>query len=112
MQNVANAARGFAEAVTNSNMYKEYQTSLKALKEDEELYKSFNEFRKEYYNLIQSGEDSFERMDAISQKYQQTLNNPKVSGFMSAEDTFCLNMKVVYNEIASKFDLDMDFINV
>lgn len=112
MQNIANAARNFSEAIKHSDMYIEYQMRLSVLKADEELYKAYTDFRRDYYGLISSEEDSFERMEEIAQKYRKVLNDPKVSSFMDAEDKFCLNLKEVYSAIAEKLDLDMDFIDL
>ncbi|MCQ2491990.1 MAG: YlbF family regulator [Lachnospiraceae bacterium] len=112
MQNIANAARDFIEAIKHSNLYIDYQNQLSVLKEDEELYKSFNDFRKDYYGLLSSSEDSFEKMEEVTQRYRYVLDNPKVSGFMKAEDKFCLSIKEIYSAIAEKLDLDMDFIEM
>ncbi len=112
MQNIANAARNFIDAIKRSDLYLNYQNSLEVLKADEPLYHSYTEFRSEYYKLIQSGEDNFEKVEELSQRYRRVLNNPKVYGFMGAEDKFCLNLKEVYSAIAEKLDLDMDFIDL
>ena len=112
MQEIANTARQFAAAIRNSSMYREYQECLQELKKDEQLYADYNQFRKEYYDMIQRREDSFESMEKLQADYRKMLHDPRVSAFMNTEDHLCQNLREIYIAIADKLELDMDFMDL
>lgn len=96
--------------IKGSKYYENYQQCLFQLKKEKEAYKEFNQFRKQYFDLTQTGEDNFAEIEKLQQKFHETLSNASVVDFMEAEDQMCLILKDMYIMIAEQLQFDMDFI--
>ena len=83
MEQIYNMTHRLIDSIKQSDYYRDYQECLKALKKKKDVYERFNQFRRQYYALVE---------------------------FMDAEDKVCAVMKDMYDTIAEGLEFDMDFM--
>lgn len=99
------------DSIKESSYYKRYQECLMNLKKQEEIYEKYNQFRRKYYELTNSGEDNFSEIEKLQQEYHTVLSKTAVVEFMEAEDRICIIMQEMYTMLAENLEFDMDFMN-
>lgn len=98
------------EHIKQSEEYKSYLDSKKALCEDMNLCNQFKEFRKKNYELQNmQGNNPYDEVSALVREYDDLLNNSLVSDFLRAEQRICKMMQQVYSSIAE--GLEFDYLN-
>lgn len=89
MASIELAAEQFVEAVLSSEEYLAYKRELDKVKLQPELKAQLDEFRKKNYELQNSGDLNFDRLDRFEQEYEIFRQNPLVSDFLQAELDLC-----------------------
>ena len=86
---------------------------LAVLKEQEELYRKFKEFRgKSLYLQLEKGQEQyFEKIESLHSEYKDVLTEPVVVDFLSAEQRMCKLMRLVYDGIAEDIKLDLSYMD-
>ena len=85
----------------------------RSLKEQEELYRKFKEFRgKSLYLQLEKGQEQyFEKIESLHSEYKDVLTEPVVVDFLSAEQRMCKLMRLVYDGIAEDIKLDLSYMD-
>ena len=85
----------------------------RSLKEQEELYRKFKEFRgKSLYLQLEKGQEQyFEKIESLHSEYKDVLTEPVVVDFLSAEQRMCKLMRLVYDGIAENIKLDLSYMD-
>lgn len=90
MTDLTGVANSVIDTLKSTKEYREYSELLKKLKQNPALFSRVNEFREKNFTLQQSdSEDLFDRMDALTNEYEDVINIEMVTDFIKAEAEFC-----------------------
>ena len=89
------AVMTFVEKVKQSEIYQEYCSQLGRIKEQPEIYKKVNEFRKKNFDIQNSEppETMMERLEDLEREYAWLREKTIVEDFLQAELAFCRMMQ-------------------
>ena len=101
-----NAINSFVNAILATEEYKAYAFELDKVKQYPELKAQIDDFRKRNYELQNSNELDFYKLDCFEREYQMIRENPLVADFLAAELDFCRMMQEINLRIteALKFE--------
>ena len=90
MTDLTGLSNQVGEAIRNTPEYQEFHRLLLQLREDPELYKRVDAMRDKNF-MIQQGDagDPYDMMDALTNEYEDVINNESVSEFIKAEIALC-----------------------
>ncbi|MBQ9488335.1 MAG: YlbF family regulator [Lachnospiraceae bacterium] len=100
MNEVEEAVDRLANALLNSDVYLEYKSKLEQVKKDPELKRQIDEFRMRNYELQQSPDYAFDKVEQFQREYQAFRDNPLVSDFLAAELAFCRMVQGIENRLS------------
>ena len=100
MNEVEEAVDRLANALLNSDGYLEYKSKLEQVKKDPELKRQIDEFRMRNYELQQSPDYAFDKVEQFQREYQAFRDNPLVSDFLAAELAFCRMVQGIENRLS------------
>ena len=106
MNQVEEAAEALADALLNSDVYQEYKSKLDQVKQYPDLKRQIDEFRMRNYELQQSPDYAFDKMEQFQREYQTFRDNPLVSDFLAAELAFCRMVQDVENRLVGRIDFE------
>ncbi|MCR5458489.1 MAG: YlbF family regulator [Acetatifactor sp.] len=106
MNEVEEAAEALAEALLNSDVYQEYKSKLDQVKQYPDLKRQIDEFRMRNYELQQSPDYAFDKMEQFQREYQTFRDDPLVSDFLAAELAFCRMVQDVENCLVGRIDFE------
>ena len=95
MSNPEIAIDAFVEAILSTEEYKNYARELKKVKQYPELKMRLDDFRRRNFELQNSNELDFYRLDGFEREYQMIRENPLVADFLAAEVDFCRMMQAI-----------------
>ena len=86
-EDIRQGTKKLTNMICHTEDYKCYQKDLAVLKEQEELYRKFKEFRgKSLYLQLEKGQEQyFEKIESLHSEYKDVLTEPVVVDFLSAE---------------------------
>jgi len=90
MTDLTGISNQVVEAIHNTPEYAEFARCLAELKKDPDLYRRVDEMRDKNF-MIHQGDagDPYDMMDALTNEYEDVINNVSVSEFIKAEIAFC-----------------------
>lgn len=100
MNEVEEAVDRLADALLNSEVYREYRSKLEQVKQDPDLKRQIDEFRMRNYELQQSPDYAFDKVEQFQREYQAFRDNPLVSDFLAAELAFCRMVQGIENRLS------------
>ena len=106
MNEVDQAVEALVQAILTSDVYQEYQACLAKVKERPELKAKIDEFRPRNYELQQSPDYAFDKMEQFQREYQSFRDDPLVSDFLAAELAFCRMVQDMESRITSQIDFE------
>ena len=106
MNQVEEAAEALADALLNSDIYQEYKSKLDQVKQYPDLKRQIDEFRMRNYELQQSPDYAFDKMEQFQREYQTFRDDPLVSDFLAAELAFCRMVRDVENRLVGRIDFE------
>lgn len=112
-EDIRQGTKKLTDMICHTEDYKGYQKDLTVLKEQEELYRKFKEFRgKSLYLQLEKGQEQyFEKIESLHSEYKDVLTEPVVVDFLSAEQRMCKLMRLVYDGIAEDIKLDLSYMD-
>ena len=90
----------------NSDIYQEYKSKLDQVKQYPDLKRQIDEFRMRNYELQQSPDYAFDKMEQFQREYQTFRDDPLVSDFLAAELAFCRMVQDVENRLVGRIDFE------
>lgn len=108
---IENKAKELREAILNSEEYQKHQEYIQILREDPELYKRVNEFRKKTF-VLQNGNNYQEqrrRLEEVASEFELLRKDGRVRDFLQHELDFCRLLQQVNREIYEGVDLGVEF---
>ena len=106
MNQVEEAAEALADALLNSDIYQEYKSKLDQVKQYPDLKRQIDEFRMRNYELQESPDYAFDKMEQFQREYQTFRDDPLVSDFLAAELAFCRMVQDVENRLVGRIDFE------
>ena len=96
-QNIHNQAEQFVKEIRETDVYKSYMMQLARLKQNPELYKQVNDYRKLNFEMQNASQvdDLFDKMDYFEKEYKQFRENVIVDDFLTAELALCRMMQEI-----------------
>ena len=96
-QNIHNQAEQFVKEIRETDVYKSYMMQLTRLKQNPELYKQVNDYRKLNFEMQNASrvDDLFDKMDYFEKEYKQFRENVIVDDFLTAELALCRMMQEI-----------------
>lgn len=112
-EDIRQGTKKLTDMICHTEDYKCYQKDRTVLKEQEELYRKFKEFRgKSLYLQLEKGQEQyFEKIESLHSEYKDVLTEPVVVDFLSAEQWMCKLMRLVYDGIAENIKLDLSYMD-
>lgn len=110
MKDIEEALKNLIAALKEQECCLKYQDTLKALKEEHELFAQFNEFRRQNMELHMR-ENSLLEQSALRKKYEELLKKEKVNNFLYWEQQVTELFRRIYDEIAENTELDHSFLD-
>jgi len=93
--------------VKETEEYKKYIWALRKLKEYPELFNRVNELREKNYLLHRNdSEDMIDWLDALTNEFDDVINNESVSEFLQAESSLCRLMSELSTSIVRGLEFD------
>ena len=96
-QNIRNQAKQFVKEICGTDVYKKYVMQLTRLKQNPELSKQVNDYRKLNFEMQNAAQvdDLFDKMDYFEKEYKQFRENVIVDDFLTAELALCRMMQEI-----------------
>ena len=90
MTDLTELSNRVVEAFRSTPEYAEFTRLLNKLREDPELYRRVDEMRDKNFQ-IQQGDNGnpYDMMDALTNEYEDVINNKSVGEFINAEVALC-----------------------
>ena len=92
MTDITDLSKHVIDTIKSTDEYKAYAAGLSEIKADPQLYHRVSEMRERNYTLHQSDIDPGELMDlmdALTNDYEDVINNESVARFLEAEAAIC-----------------------
>ena len=93
-------------AVKDSNEYKEYEIQLERVRQYPELKQQIDEFRKKNFELQNSPDYKFEKLEEFAKQYAAFREDPLVSDFLAAELAFCRLMQRINLQLTDALNFE------
>lgn len=106
MSNVSDAAEQLIIAVKESAVYKEYKRRLAEVNQYPDLKRKIDEYRRRNFELQNSADCAFEKLEQFEKEYEGFVENVLVSDFLTAELAFCRMMQEINNRITEEIQFD------
>ncbi len=104
--NVKIALDSFIETIKSDEVYREYRRQLDLLRQNPELKRQVDEFRKKNHEM-QVGQDmDFAKLAAFQEEFKTLRENPLVDSFLAAELDFCRMMQDINFKIVEAVDFE------
>lgn len=112
-EDVREATSHLTDMICQTEDYKCYQKNLAIVRQQEEIYKQFQEFQRRSLALQMEREDQeyFEKLEALHAEYKNILTEPIIVDFLSAEQRMCNLMRSVYDKLAEDVKLDLSYMD-
>ena len=106
MSEVDEAVDGLVNAILNSSVYQEYKNSLEKVKQLPELKEKIDDYRMRNFELQQSPDYAFDKMEQFQREYRSFREDPLVSEFLSAELAFCRMVQDIEQKLTENIDFE------
>ena len=105
---VQEALELLAQAVRDSEIYKEYRRQCDLVNQDGNLRERIDEYRIRNFEQQNSAyaEDLLDKMEAFEREYEKFRENPLVEGFLDAELAFCRMMQEIEVKLTEAVDFE------
>ncbi len=103
---VENSLENLIDTIKHDEVYLEYKKQLDLLRQDPELKRQVDDFRKRNYDMQLSGDFDFAKLESFREQYRDFRANPLVDGFLAAELDFCRMMQNINFRIIDAVDFE------
>ena len=94
------------DTIKSDDVYLEYKKQLDLLRQDPELKRQVDDFRKRNYDMQMGGDLDFAKLDSFREEYREFRTNPLVDSFLAAELDFCRMMQNINFKIIDAVDFE------
>lgn len=98
--------QAYIEKLLKSKEYQKYVEQRERVKQYPDLKKQIDEFRRRNYEMQNSEDLVFEKIEFFEKEYEDFRDNPLVADFLEAELAFCRMMQRHYGEVMRAIDFE------
>ena len=98
--------QAYIEKLLKSKEYQKYVEQKERVKQYPDLKKQIDEFRRRNFEMQNSEDLVFEKMEFFEKEYEDFRDNPLVADFLEAELAFCRMMQRHYGEVMRAIDFE------
>lgn len=98
--------QAYIEKLLKSKEYQKYVEQKERVKQYPDLKKQIDEFRRRNYEMQNSEDLVFEKIEFFEKEYEDFRDNPLVADFLEAELAFCRMMQRHYGEVMRAIDFE------
>lgn len=107
MTDVTEFSKTVLDFLKNTEEYKAYRSGLEEMRRNPVLFARVNELREKNYLLQEeSPEDILDKVDALTNEYEDVIGNASVKAFFEAEAAFCKIMQQFNNTVTNGLEFD------
>lgn len=106
MNAVDESVNSLIDVIKKSEVYLEYRKQLDLLKQDPELKRQVDEFRKRNYEMQMNEDMDFGMLARFQSEFKDFRQNPLVDNFLAAELDFCKMMQKINFTITEAIDFE------
>ena len=108
MMEVQEALEQLAQAVKESEVYREYRRQSERVDNAGDMREKIDEYRVRNFELQNSvqTEDLLDKLDAFEREYEKFREDPLVEEFLDAELAFCRMMQEIDVKLAEAMDFE------
>ena len=108
MMEVQEALEQLAQAVTESEVYREYRRQSERVDNAGDMREKIDEYRVRNFELQNSvqTEDLLDKLDDFEREYEKFREDPLVEEFLDAELAFCRMMQEIDVKLAEAMDFE------
>ncbi len=107
MTDLTNLEKTVIDAIRETEEYKNYIAISAVVKKDPALYARLMELREKNFSIQQSNEeDLMDLMDALTNEYEDVINNATVSDYLSFEAEYCRLVQGFMHELTEGLEFD------
>lgn len=112
MSNVDRLALELADAILESDEYKNYIKCKEEISKNPQLYQAVNELRTHNFKLQNTAEivDMYDEVVKLYDKYAYVRTNVIANRFLRAELSVCRMVQDIQRTLLENMDFDMDFL--
>ena len=105
---VQKALEQLAQAIKDSDIYREYRRQSEKGDNTGDMREKFDEYRVRNFELQNSvqTEDLLDKLDAFEREYEKFREDPLVEEFLDAELAFCRMMQEIDVKLAEAMDFE------
>ena len=92
--------------IKNDEIYLEYKKQLDLLRQDPELKRQVDDFRKRNYDMQLDGTLDFGKLESFRDEFKDFRANPLVDAFLAAELDFCRMLQNINFTIIDAVDFE------
>ena len=96
----------YIDKLLQSEAYLKYVEQKERVKKYPDLKRQIDEFRRRNFEMQNSGDRVFEKIDAFEREYADFRDNPLVADFLEAELAFCRIMQTHYAQVMGAIDFE------
>jgi cell fate (sporulation/competence/biofilm development) regulator YlbF (YheA/YmcA/DUF963 family) len=93
-------------AIRRTDEYRQFQKLNKEIESDAELSRRVNEFRRDNYQLQTSGQNLFDAVDELRERYADLFHNPVTNSLIESENSLCRLVRSIYMEISKAVEIE------
>ncbi len=98
--------QAYIEKLLKSKEYQKYVEQRERVKQYPDLKKQIDEFRRRNFEMQNSEDLVFEKIEFFEKEYEDFRDNPLVADFLEAELAFCRMMQRHYGEVMRAIDFE------
>jgi len=98
--------QAYIEKLLKSKEYQKYVEQKERVKQYPDLKKQIDEFRRRNFEMQNSEDLVFEKIEFFEKEYEDFRDNPLVADFLEAELAFCRMMQRHYGEVMRAIDFE------
>ena len=108
MMEVQEALEQLAQAIKDSDIYREYRRQSEKVDNTGDMREKIDEYRVRNFELQNSvqTEDLLDKLDAFEREYEKFREDPLVEEFLDAELAFCRMMQEIDVKLAEAMDFE------
>lgn len=103
---VDEAVNDLIKTIKGSDKYLEYRTQLELIKQDPELKRQIDEFRKRNFEMQTNEDLDFGKLTRFQDEFKAFRENPLVDNFLAAELDFCRMIQKMNFDITEAMDFE------
>ena len=98
--------QAYTDKLLKSEEYLKYVEQKERVKKYPDLKRQIDEFRRRNFDMQNSGDMVFEKIEAFEREYADFRDNPLVADFLEAELAFCRMMQNHYAIVMGAIDFE------